>query len=217
MNPARVVQPELLDSLPEEAPSAQRSRRDLKILNRLLGNEAWFRAVLASRARRGERRLEVGAGDGALALALMSAGLGPVAGLDLVRRPSGWPKDAPWFQTSIFEFVSWADYPVVVGNLVFHHFKAEELAALGAQLSRCARLLVVSEPLRARRAAWLFSAVCPVIKADPVTRHDGRVSIQAGFRGHELPELLQLDPREWTWNVRETTLGAYRMIAERRS
>lgn len=215
MNATRLVQPEILDSLPEDAPAALRSRRDLRILNRLMGNEAWIRHAVAARAKKGERILEVGAGEGALCLQLMADGLGPAAGLDVVRRPRAWPQQATWFQTSVFDFVSWPDYPVVVASLVFHHFKADELAALGAQLSRGARLIVISEPLRARRAAGLFSLVCPLIRADPVTRHDGRVSIEAGFRRDELAVFLKLDSREWTWRVRET-LTAYRFIAERR-
>lgn len=215
MKAPRRVQPEILDSLPEDAPAALRSRRDLRILNRLMGNGAWIRRTVAARGRKGERVLEIGAGDGALGLEMMAAGLGPVAGLDVVRRPPAWPNQATWFQTSVFDFVSWPDYPVVVASLVFHHFKADELAELGAQLSRGARLVVISEPLRARRAAWLFALACPLIAADAVTRHDGRVSIEAGFRRDELAVFLKLDPREWTWRVRET-LTAYRFVAERR-
>lgn len=217
MNDPRLVQPEILDSLPDEAPAARRSRRDLRILNRLLGNEAWFRGVLAARRRPEDRILEIGAGDGALALALMNAGIEPVAGLDLARRPPEWPPRAPWFRTSVFEFVSWTDYSIVIGNLVFHHFNAEELAEIGAQLNRRARLIVLSEPLRSRRSAWFFSLVCPLIKADPVTRHDGRVSIQAGFSGDELPRLMKLDPKEWAWRIVHTVPGSYRFIAERRA
>lgn len=217
MNSTRLVQPEILDSLPEDAPAARRSRRDLRILNRIMGNGAWIQRVLAARARKGERVIEIGAGDGALAMALMKNELGPVAGLDLVRRPAGWPVRATWFQTSVFDFVSWPDYPVVIASLVFHHFSAGELALIGAQLSAHARLIVISEPLRTRRTSWLFRLLCPLIRADPVTRHDGRVSIEAGFRREELPTFLKLDAAEWTWKITETFGGAHRLIAERRA
>jgi hypothetical protein len=63
----------------------------------------------------------------------------------------------------------------------------------------------------------LFSLLCILIRAHPVTRHDGRVSIAAGFRNDELPNLLRLDPAEWSWQVRESRFGACRLVAERRS
>lgn len=216
MNATRLVRPEILDGLAENEPAAKRSRRDLRMINRLLGSDRWFRRVLSSRIRKNERLLEIGSGDGMLARHLMKAGMGPVAGLDLVRRPTLWPERAPWFQTSVFHFAEWSDHPAVIGNLVFHHFKDDELAELGAELNRHARLIVASEPLRTRRTARLFSAMCPLIRADPVTRHDGRASIEAGFRGDELASLLRLDPAAWTWSVDETLFGACRLIAERR-
>jgi hypothetical protein len=216
MNVIRLVKPELLDSLPHDAPSACRSRRDLRMINRLLGSHGWFRGILKPRLRRGEGLLEIGSGDGALGCELMQAGLGVVAGIDLAGRPPLWPERARWFQSSVFHYSGWAEHPVVIGNLVFHHFKDDELAALGAHLNRHARLIVASEPLRTRRAARLFSALCPLIRADPVTRHDGRVSIEAGFRRDELPSLLGLNAKCWSWRVDETWLGACRLVAERR-
>ncbi len=212
----RLVQPELLDSLPDDAPSACRSRRDLRMINRLMGNAGWFRRALAPRLRSGERLLEIGAGDGTLGRSLMDKGLGVVAGIDLAGRPPLWPERAPWLQNSVFQFTDWADYPVVIGNLVFHHFKDDELAIIGTHLNRHARLIVASEPPRIRRAVQVFSALCPLIRADPVTRHDGRVSIQAGFRGDELPSLLGLDPKAWSWRIDQVWRGAYRLVAERR-
>ncbi len=218
MNATRLVRPEILDSLPDDEPAAQRSRRDLQVINRLLGSERWFRRTLAERVRPGGRLLEIGAGDGILGRRLMKAGLGTVAGLDLVGRPRFWPEWAPWFQTSVFHFDAWSDHPVVIGNLVFHHFRDEELARLGGQLNLHARLIVANEPLRTPRAARLFSALCPLIRADSVTRHDGKVSIAAGFRDDELAVLLGLDAKIWTWRVEKTVLGAAcRLIAERRS
>lgn len=218
----RLVTPELLDSLPEDAPSAIRSRRDLRIINRLLGSASWMRRALSGRVQAGEHIVEIGAGDGSLGLSLMESRLARitpanVAGLDVAGRPLRWPEQARWFQTSVFQFPDWAGYPVVIGNLIFHHFNEAELGELGARLGRHARLIVAGEPLRTRRTARLFSAVCPLIGADAVTRHDGRVSIEAGFRGNELPEMLGLDAGRWSWRVDETWLGAYRLIAERRA
>ena len=216
MNAPRSVRPEILDGLPQDSPAARASRGDLRIINRLLGSRAWFGSVLRERRRAGERVLEIGAGTGELGWAL-SAIVPDLAGLDLGRRPIDWPQPGRWFQTDVLEFAGWAGFPLVIGNLFFHHFDREELGRIGAQLSRHARVIVASEPLRARRTERLFSLLCLLIHAHPVTRHDGRVSIAAGFRHDELPRLLRLDPAIWNWRVRETWRGACRLVAERRS
>jgi hypothetical protein len=49
-----------------------------------------------------------------------------------------------------------------------------------------------------------------------VTRHDGRVSIAAGFRGDELAERLGLSARRWHWRSRGTLRGAHALVAWRR-
>jgi len=54
------------------------------------------------------------------------------------------------------------------------------------------------------------------MRIHPITRHDARVSIEAGFRGKELPHLLNLDPALWQTTLIETFFGAYRMLAVRR-
>ena len=211
----RIVLPELLDELPSDSPAAQHSRRDLRILNRLLGSTAWFGRVLREHSWSGERALEIGAGTGELGRTLSTVVPG-LAGLDFNRRPLDWPGNAPWYETNVLLFSAWKTYPIVIGNLIFHHFDRDGLARLGANINAHARLLVASEPLRTRRTERLFSFVCPLIRAHPVTRYDGRVSIDAGFRGDELPRLLRLDPAVWSWRVHETWLGSSRLVAERR-
>jgi SAM-dependent methyltransferase len=216
MTAPRLIRAEILDQLPQDSPEARASRGDLRTINRLLGSRAWFAGALRERRRAGESVLEVGAGTGELGRAL--GAIAPdIAGLDLCRRPAAWPQGGRWFQTDVLEFAEWAGFPVVIGGLFFHHFDGEQLGRIGAELSRHARVVIASEPLRARRTGRLFSLLCLLIRAHPVTRHDGRASIAAGFRQGELPQLLRLDPAGWSWRVRETRLGACRLVAERRS
>lgn len=211
----RSVEPEILDRLPQFSASAQASRRDLRIINGLLGSRAWFADVLRRRHQEGEAVLEIGSGTGELGRALNR--IAPrLAGLDLGRRPVDWPRDAPWFETDVLQFTGWKNFPVVVANLFFHHFDRADLAALGAQFNAHTRVIIASDPFRGRRAQALFSLLCPLIRAHPVTRHDGRVSIAAGFRHEELPRLLQLDPAVWNWWVHATWLGSVRLVAVRR-
>lgn len=209
----RVVVPELLDHLPPEAPAARQSRRDLVWINRCLGSTRWFRRELARRLGPGDRVLELGAGESRLHR------LAPPAmrwdAVDLAPRPPHWPAPARWHRTDLRAFDHWHEYNVVVGNLIFHHLTAPELAAVGAQLRPHARLLLAHEPTRSARAQRAFALLCRVIRADPVTRHDGHVSIAAGFRGGELAQALGLSAPDWRWRATRSLTGTLRLAAWR--
>jgi SAM-dependent methyltransferase len=211
----RKLTPELLDSLPADDPRARQSRRDLRVFNAVLGGARWFRRDLPRRVRPGERVMEIGAGTGELGAALAREGLA-VDGLDLGPRPAVWPASARWHQGDVFAFAGWGDHAVVIGNLVFHHFDAAGLRTLGARMGAQARVIVACELARWPVSLRLFSALCAVVGANDVSRHDGRVSIEAGFLGEELPVLLGLEPAVWRWQVTMTCFGTYRMVAERR-
>jgi hypothetical protein len=43
------------------------------------------------------------------------------------------------------------------------------------------------------------------------------VSIAVGFSGNELPAALGMDDGQWQFTCTETVLGAYRMVAVRRT
>ena len=176
----RILRPELLDSLPPDSPEAAASRRDLVRLNRFMGNPDWFVRTLPPLARPGERALELGAGDGSLALALAGAGL-PADALDRIPAPPAWPASARWHVADLRAFAGWDAYPLVLGNLILHHFDDAALAALGTELDRHARVLVFNEPVRHWRCRLLWAVGSRLHRASPVTRHDGRVSIAAGF------------------------------------
>ena len=212
----RQLTPEILDSLPPGDSAARRSRRDLRVFNAVLGNARWLGRVLPPLVRPGERVLELGAGDGELGTRLLSAGL-TMAGLDRAPRPATWPAAARWHQADALAFDGWGGYEVVTGNLIFHHFDAAALRALGTRMAAHARVIVAGELVRRRIFQRLFAALCVLVRADAVSRHDGRVSIEAGFRGDELPELLGLDPAVWRWRVATNWAGAYRLVAVRRA
>ncbi len=212
----RTLTPEILDSLPPDDPAARHSRRDLRVFNAVLGNTRWFGRRLPSLVRPGERVLELGAGDGELGTGLLRAGLS-VAGLDRAPRPAAWPAGARWHQADALTFDGWGGYEVVIGNLIFHHFDDATLRTLGTRMAMHARVIVAGELVRQRRFQRLFAALCVLIRANAVSRHDGRVSIAAGFQGDELPVLLGLDPAVWRWTVASRGRGSYRLVAERRA
>jgi SAM-dependent methyltransferase len=212
----RRLQPELLDSLPPDDPAAIHSRRDLRLINRAMGNAPWFERSLAKHVLPGDRVLELGGGTGELA-ARLRAVTPSVDGIDRIPAPPSWPAAARWHQADILTFTGWNDYSVVIGNLILHHFEDAALRKLGEAIGPHARLLIFNETTRQRLNQRVWKIAAPLFGANHVTRHDGYVSIAAGFSGDELPHALGLEPSVWRWKISRTWLGAYRLVAERRA
>ena len=211
----RQLVPELLDSLPANDPAAQHSRRDLRRINAIMGNSRWVVSALRLCAPPGAVALELGAGCGHLGQSLTRRGL-TVAALDRCPPPAHWPTHLTWHQADALKFAGYASYAVIFGNLVFHHFSAPQLAALGEKLNHGAHVIVACEPARYRVFQFLFALIAPLIGANSVTRHDARVSIAAGFRHDELPRALGLDPAAWDCDTSVSIFGAYRLVARRK-
>lgn len=209
----RTVAPEILDTLDPDTPEARHSRRDLEWINRCLGSTRWFRRVLATHLRAGDRVLEIGAGESRL----HREAPGGVAwdAIDLTPRPPHWPANAHWHRADIRTFDGWAAYTAVVGNLVYHHLNDTELADIGAALRQHARLIIAHEPGRSTGAQRGFALLCRLIGAHSVTRHDGRVSIDAGFRGDELARALGCRAPAWCWQASTSLVGTHRLVAVR--
>jgi hypothetical protein len=208
----RVVVPEILDELAADDPAAVRSRRDLAMINALMGNERWVcRAVAENPAAASRGIVEIGAGTGRLISRLARRfPEAPVAAIDLVGPPPRIDPRIRWHQGDVFAELGTLTAGVLVANLFLHHFEADALGRLAGLLDRFA-LLVVCEPRRSRAALAASLPLLPLVNR--VTRHDMPVSIRAGFRSGELAKLLMLDPL--CWNVSEscTWRGAQRMVA----
>jgi len=213
----RLVQPEILDSLPSCNIDAIASRRDLVKINRLMGNYRWIQTSLQSTSTNESRLLEIGAGDGTLASRLIKH-FPPDAyhAIDLSSQPENWPSRARWISGDLLSFDRYGEYTDLVANLILHHFKPAELGRLGAKIceSRIERI-VASEPCRRPFHKWQLRAG-KLIGFNYVTLNDGCISVDAGFRGNELPQLLGLSESEWNWQIKESWMGAYRMQAKRK-
>jgi SAM-dependent methyltransferase len=220
----RIVQPELLDSLPPDDPRAVRSRRDLRRVN------AWMRhhdimALALQKSFAGHvhgQITELGAGDGHFLLQVaqkikagQASGLSkaPDAKATLLDRQSnvsaeilaafatlGWRP-----QTLVTDVFDWpqADNDIVIANLFLHHFEDARLAELLNKISRSAKLFIALEP---RRARWpLFcSRLLWAIGCNDVTRHDAVVSVRAGFDGKEISTHW---PNKNNWQLTEQSAG----------
>ena len=77
-------------------------------------------------------------------------------------------------------------------------------------------ILLINEPVRKNLHIWQVY-LSWLLRVHPVSLHDAKVSVQAGFRHLELAELLGLDEQDWEIYNSETFMGANRLVCKRRS
>jgi len=214
---AREVVPELLDSLSPYDPAAQRSRRDLQRVHRVMDTRGILLCALRQLPIRHDvaaplQVLELGAGDGTLMLGVARAMKGewPKVALTLLDRqnllnPSTTEKyaRAGWTVTArVSDVFDWAagdatawlpahaapHWDLIVVNLFLHHFQTPQLSALLAAIAARTEHFVACEPRRAW-LAWVGSHLIGVLGTNAVTREDAVLSVRAGFCGTELQTL----------------------------
>jgi hypothetical protein len=220
----RVIESELLDDLPAADPRAISSRGDLRRLNFLMGHarilsRAFRRQIEETLARSQPLRLvELGAGDGTLLLRLARrwAALGVVAQVTLLDRQNlvstetrrrfaalNWSMES--LATDVF---TWLEQPfptvdVMLANLFLHHFPDKALAVLLRLAAARTKWFIACEPHRSP-LTLIASRWLRLIGCNGITRHDGLVSVRAGFVGHELSALW---PSDTQWESSEQPAG----------
>jgi hypothetical protein len=210
----RVVIPELLDHLPADDPEARRSRRDLRRINFLMGNERWVRRTIRDFPEAaGHGIVEIGAGDGVLCQQLARIfPNSPVKAYDLAPRPVDLNPRVEWHHGDIFDTAPPKSGGILVANLFLHHFEPPALKELGRWMANF-EILVFNEPDRSRLPHFLGALMHPWINR--VTRHDMHVSIRAGFAVGEIGEFLALGQDRWILRETSTWRGARRVLAWR--
>jgi hypothetical protein len=91
-----------------------------------------------------------------------------------------------------------------LANLFLHHFEEAGITRLFSALAGKTAVFAAAEPRR-NRFAWYAARSLGLIGCHPVTRHDARVSVEAGFRGRELSALWPSPG----WKVREVSSGPF--------
>lgn len=206
----RLIEPEIIDNLAPDHPMAVRSRRDLRMINFVMGNERWLRSEVGShRDAAAKGIVELGAGGGELLGRL--GRLGPATGYDLMPRPDHLASAVDWRQGDFWKCEEEIRGGILVANLFLHHLDESELARLGRIAERF-EVLAFVEPHRSKDALWMGERLLPVV--GEATKHDMMVSIRAGFTNGELPALLGLSS-EWKVSERCTWRGGLRMLASR--
>ena len=236
----RMVVAETLDGLPENDPSAMRSRRDLQRVHKVMGTRAIVLHALVDMLRfrspaKPLRILELGAGDGSLMLGVAST-LAPTwsnVEITLLDRQSlvapatvaGYAHHGWTVEQKIMDVMDWAAesaaasrrlkrWDVIIANLFLHHFEGAALSALmHAMAARCNRMFAC-EPRRAG-LALAGSYLIGAIGANTVTREDAVLSVRAGFRDRELTQVWPSQGNSWRTQEYSAGLFSHCFRAER--
>jgi len=237
MTIARTVLPELLDDLASHDPSAQRSRRDLQRLHRIMGTQNILLDGLRKMPIRHQgtaskpplQVLEIGAGDGSLMLGVAQAlqSQWPAVSLTLLDQlnllESTTAKryaNARWSaHAAVGDVMDWAKPDPVVAPTpekgrwdlivanLFLHHFEEP------QLKRLLAAVAARTDcffVCEPRRGWLALAgshLVGLVGANAVTRKDAVLSVHAGFRQNELGALWPGAVSEWT--LREYSAGLF--------
>jgi len=201
----RLLTPELLDSLPADDPSAQRSRRDLARINAVMMQHRIMARALAGLPRP-RLLVDLGGGDGRFLLGVARRlkqwhGVKAVI-LDrqaIVSRETrdafqvlGWSCEV--MQGDIFETLPQLSPDIVTANLFLHHLEERALSRLLALVASRAAGVVTCEPRRSAFAV-LGARLVFMLGANGVSRHDALASVRAGFAGQELSALWPKGPQ----------------------
>jgi 2-polyprenyl-3-methyl-5-hydroxy-6-metoxy-1,4-benzoquinol methylase len=187
----RVIRQELLDEQPPEA--AEASLRDLVRINRLLGGHEVLRTALARlyRAEETFTVLDVGAASGDMGCAIRERyARARVTSLDYktghLRRAQDPRVAADAFQ---MPFAA-SSFDVVHCSLFLHHFEDDRVVQLLRAFGHIARRYVVVGDLERHVLAYYFlPATRWLFHWDPITLHDGPISVEAAFKAAELRNL----------------------------
>ncbi len=212
---SRIVEPEILDSLPPDDPRAVRSRRDLHRVNLFMGNHRIMARALKECCPVPPKKIaEIGAGDGnfLLRVARKSAWQNVDAVLldqtkavstDTLAAFSKFNWRAERVTADVFDWNGPAE--VVIANLFIHHFKDADLARLLRKIAGHAKLFIALEPHR-----FYYPRPCALttllVGCSRVTLHDAEASIRAGFVRHEITPLW---PTRQNWQLTERRAGLF--------
>lgn len=190
---ARRIEPEILDTLPEEA--ARASLRDLTRINRWLGGYSIVRGIFGRLTAPGEEFtvLDVGAASGDMGAAI--SGVRPGASvvpldrrMEHLHAASGSRIVGDAFHLPFAP----ASFDFVFCSLFLHHFEDAAIVTLLAGFCTIARRgLVVIDLERSGFAAEFLARTQWLFGWDPVTVHDARLSVCAAFRKAELEAMAR--------------------------
>lgn len=193
----------MLDETGHDPGLLDRSLGHVEAVDRWLGGARSLRPHLDRLASAGRPLsvLDVGTGDGAVfrrVVARLERGGGPVRAVGLDAHPEilaaarrrGGPDDPVALVRGDGLHLPFADgtVDVVVSTLTLHHFDASRAVAAVREMARVARdRVLVCDLERTRLHHWgALLLAATVWRFNPITRHDGPVSVLRSFTASEL-------------------------------
>lgn len=228
----RASAPEILDRPHHDPDELGRSLDQVAAVNRWLGGERALRRTLRPLLSEpaGMRLLDVGAGNARVALALTgwAARRGRrwrVTALDLhaqtvvlaagnVAAETGTSRPVPVLRGDALAlpFAAGA-FDVAYTVLTLHHFDGDAAVALLREMARVVRRRVVVNDLERTAPAFLAARLlaATVWRGNPITRHDGPLSVRRAFTPRELMELAE---RAGLGHPRVRRFAPFRLVLE---
>ena len=189
----RLILPELLDGLPPE--EARASLGDLIRINRRWGGHATLRKLLAETVPASGRFsvLDVGAASGDMGACIRQWYAGAeVTSLDYVESHLAGGSGAKVVGDAFRLPFRPGSFDYVFCSLFLHHFPDEAVVDLLKGFGEVARRAVLAIDLERNPIPYYFMTWSrPLLGWDPVTVHDGAISVEAAFRREELEELAR--------------------------
>lgn len=200
---------EWMDVKPLDGRALSRALRFLELTNRRFGGAAAVLRQFSSWATRWKPGqtitiLDVGTGGADIPRALVRWARArhyrlEITALDMVPAVARLARTACWSYPEIrvleedirYVHESTKPFDYVMASLYLHHVPTEERVAALQRLDRLTRRGLVVTDLRRSRAAYLAVAALTRIAGDPVTRHDGPLSVRRAFRPKELRVLAR--------------------------
>jgi len=188
----RLILPELLDSLPPD--QARASLADLVRINRSWGGHSTLRSLLRESVPDGQAFsvLDVGAASGDMGTCIRRwYPAATVTSLDYIESHLTGP--GPRVAGDAFRLpFRPASFDYVFCSLFLHHFLDEQVVELLTNFGRLARKAVLVIDLERNPIPYYFIAWSrPLLGWDPVTVHDGAISVEAAFLPKELEDLAR--------------------------
>jgi 2-polyprenyl-3-methyl-5-hydroxy-6-metoxy-1,4-benzoquinol methylase len=189
-------------------------------MNRIMGHAgAILRALRAHLRVPSPRIAELGAGDGTLLLRvarrarwqggadIVLVDRQPVVSADTAQRYRAIDCRVSVDAADVFDWLSRESkrFDAIVANLFLHHFDDVQLSRLLRAIARQTRCFIACEPRRSR-AGLAGVSLMPFIRVSEVTRHDGRISVLAGFRNGEISAFW---PRDGAWAITERSVAPF--------